>query len=84
MSHTAVVRKYAMTKPFKVKVKDQDEFESCVFGADDLLEQWPALLTEGAEVIQSGSMYYLCDAKQGIISDSAFFSKNEMQYLEKI
>jgi hypothetical protein len=73
-----------MAQPFRVKVKDRKEFELAVYGADSFIEHWPEILNEGAEVIKSGSMFYLCNTRKGIVSDSAFFSPGEMKYLEKI
>tara|TARA_B100000929_G_scaffold247489_1_gene206221 strand:- start:2678 stop:2893 length:216 start_codon:yes stop_codon:yes gene_type:complete len=68
----------------KFRVKDLDGFENSVFGADDLLELFPALTTSGVSLVQQGSNYYVTDSKGNIVSDCTFFSEEEMQYMEEI
>ncbi|UYE98861.1 hypothetical protein XbC2_441 [Xanthomonas phage XbC2] len=65
------------------KIKDLNGFMSTVFGADDLLEYFPELNTTGVELIEEDGFYYI--AKNGKpVSDSCFFSEEEMEYLEKV
>ena len=67
----------------KCKIKNLDLFKSTVFGADDLLKYFPELNTTGVELIQDDEFYYI--AKNGKpVSDSCFFSEEEMECLEEV
>lgn len=69
-------------------VKDRAAFEACVFGADCFIENWPHILTTGVEVSRrlyhdrKLRYYVLVDGRKA--SDSAFFTFDEMKYLEEI
>lgn len=67
----------------KVRVINQDSFENEVFGGESFIEYWPEILTTGIEVQKSGNYHYVViDGK--IVNDTAFFSDEEMQYLEVV
>lgn len=64
------------------KVKNKDDF-MLVFGADSFLEYWPQLLTTGVELKELSGCYYI--VINGVIAhDTAFFTEDEMQYLELV
>ncbi len=66
-----------------VRVKDLKKFDGYVFGADCFLKNWPEIKTTGIEVKLIGEFYYvMVDGKQAGLS--AFFSEEEMQYLEQV
>lgn len=70
-----------------VKVKDRPSFEACVFGADCFIENWPHILTTGVEVEKikyDGKFryYVMIDGRKA--SGSAFFTVQEMKYLQKV
>jgi len=68
----------------RVKIKDYSGFCSSVFGADSLLASFPELRSFGVDVEQMfGGFYYIM--KNGrAVSDSAFFSEEEMRFLEEV
>lgn len=63
------------------KITDMDGFQSAVFGADDLLGHFPALADDGVPMLKQGAYFYIVDKEGRMISDSAFFSGDEMRYL---
>lgn len=65
----------------KYKIKDLDGFTNCVFGADSFIENFPEIESTGVELQKFGDFYYvMINGKKA--HDSAFFSEEEMQYLE--
>jgi len=71
----------------KWRIKDIQGFNSGVFGAESFLTFVPEIRTTGVELKQfnnaSGTLYYIVrDGRP--ISDSAFFSPEEMKYLEMV
>lgn len=66
-----------------MRFKANPEFHK-VFGAECLLELFPALLSVGVEVTKVGEYYYI--SHNGVVaSDSAFFSQEEFtECLEEV
>lgn len=62
----------------KYRVKDLEKFENTVFGADDLLMFFPALETTGVTLVKQGKFYYVADSNNEPVSDSTFFSEEEV------
>lgn len=71
----------------KWRIKDKSNFVNSVFGADNFLTFCPEIQTTGVELQlfnnALGSLYYIIRNGKPI-SDSAFFSLEEMQYLEMV
>jgi hypothetical protein len=67
----------------KIKIKDLEGFKNNVFGADSFLKYWPQLTTEGLQVELINDYFYLIENGK-LINDTAFFSRNEMEYLEQV
>jgi len=70
----------------KVKIKDLDGFTRSVFGADAFIEHFPELLTTGVtiepEEVRGQEWYFVVNPETGKKYDvTAFFSKEELQYL---
>lgn len=64
----------------KYRICDLIGFISGVFGADDLLKYYPELMY-GVELKKFGEFYYVI--KNGkIVSDTSFFSEEEMKFME--
>lgn len=64
----------------KFRIKDMKGFEDAVFGAEDLLQFYPELLT-GIELRLIDGVYFVI--KNGkVVSDSSFFTLEEMQFME--
>lgn len=74
-----------MNIPFLVSVKDRDEFIRSVFAGESLLEHYPELETCGVMVVEkdNGFFYIVNEKTKDIYSDTAFFSREELEYLHK-
>ena len=68
----------------KVRIKDEQRFRNTVFGAECFLEHWPEIATEGVKVDKLGKFYYIVDENGKPHNNSAFFSEEEMETLEKV
>jgi len=65
------------------KVKDVDEFQDNILAADQFLDQFPEIINAGVEITKTQNVYYI--TKNGkIVNPSAFFTFNEMPFLEQI
>jgi len=64
-------------------VKDKDGFTNSVFGADCFLKFNPEISTTGVELKQIGKFYYIIENGEPV-NDTAFFSQEEMQYLQRV
>lgn len=64
----------------RFKVKIGDNFQA-VFGADSFIENFPEIATTGIEVVKINSYYYVVKNNK-IVHDSAFFTEEELEYLE--
>lgn len=67
----------------KVRVSDVNRFISSVFGADDIIKYFPAILTTGVEIQKIDEFYYICENGKPA-HDTAFFSDEEMDSLIQI
>lgn len=67
----------------KYKINNIEEFESNVFGADCFIKHWPEILDEGVELEDDDGWHYIMKNGERE-NDTAFFSEDEMQFLEKI
>lgn len=65
-------------------VKNKEEFENSVFGGEELLKNHPEILSTGVKLLPINGFYYILNKENLPVSDCSFFSKNEMQYLQKI
>jgi hypothetical protein len=65
------------------KIKDLDSFMNNVFGSETLLQYFPELNSTGVELIEDDGFHYIAiDGKP--VSDTAFFSNYEMDFLEEV
>lgn len=67
----------------RYKIKDLDGFGNSVFGADCFLANFPEIKTTGVELKQMGEFYYIIDNGR-MVNDSAFFTPEEMIFLELV
>lgn len=58
-----------------------------VFGADSFIEYWPEILTTGIRLMKGSDVYgwyHVVDEQGKKFNDTAFFSAEEMEHLEKV
>ncbi|MGI5703889.1 hypothetical protein ACRYKS_19925 [Escherichia coli] len=67
-------RRYSM----RVIINPTKSFMSSVYGADDIIRMLPRIEIDGIEVVKYGNIYYVVDSNGNRISDSLFFSTEEM------
>lgn len=70
-------RRYSM----RVVINPAKSFMSSVYGADDIIRMLPRIEIDGIEVRKYGNIYYVVDSNGNRISDSLFFSTEEMEHL---
>lgn len=70
-------RRYSM----RVIINPAKSFMSSVYGADDIIRMLPRIEIDGIEVRKYGNIYYVVDSNGNRISDSLFFSTEEMEHL---
>lgn len=70
-------RRYIM----RVVINPAKSFMSSVYGADDIIRMLPRIEIDGIEVRKYGNIYYVVDSNGNRISDSLFFSTEEMKHL---
>lgn len=70
-------RRYSM----RVVINPAKSFMSSVYGADDIIRMLPRIEIDGIEVRKYGNIYYVVDSNGNRISDSLFFSTEEMKHL---
>lgn len=70
-------RRYIM----RVVINPAKSFMSSVYGADDIIRMLPRIEIDGIEVRKYGNIYYVVDSNGNRISDSLFFSTEEMEHL---
>lgn len=70
-------RRYSM----RVIINPTKSFMSSVYGADDIIRMLPRIEIDGIEVVKYGNIYYVVDSNGNRISDSLFFSTEEMKHL---
>ena len=70
-------RRYSM----RVVINPAKSFMSSVYGADDIIRMLPRIEIDGIEVRKYGNIYYVVDSNGNRISDSLFFSTEEMDHL---
>lgn len=70
-------RRYSM----RVIINPAKSFMSSVYGADDIIRMLPRIEIDGIEVRKYGNIYYVVDSNGNRISDSLFFSTEEMKHL---
>lgn len=63
-----------------VKIKYRTPFENNVFGGADFIKNWPKIETTGIEVQEIDDLFYVVEGGK-VVNDSAFFTKEEMEYL---
>ncbi len=76
-----------MIKFYKIRKESVNgcNFESAVFGADCFIEQLPDIIDKGIPLFKIGVRYYVINLEtRQILSDSMFFSEEELQYLEEV
>ena len=66
-----------------VRVKNKSLFLARVFGAESILDSFPDIETTGITVEKRGEFHYISESGK-LVHDSAFFSEDEMAYLEEI
>ena len=77
MSLRLEIRRYSM----RVIINPAKSFMSSVYGADDIIRMLPRIEIDGIEVRKYGNIYYVVDSNDNRISDSLFFSTEEMKHL---
>ncbi|QAY00323.1 hypothetical protein Ecwhy1_42 [Escherichia phage Ecwhy_1] len=70
-------RRYIM----RVVINPAKSFMSSVYGADDIIRMLPRIEIDGIEVRKYGNIYYVVNSNGNRISDSLFFSTEEMKHL---
>jgi hypothetical protein len=68
----------------KFIVKNIGLFESNVYGADDFLNHFPEIISSGVIVLKKGEFNYIVNKNGDIVSDSSFFSDEELLYLHEL
>lgn len=67
---------------FTVRIRNRENFECFVFGADSFIEHYPELLTTGLTVHKESDGFFYVIKDEKIINDTCFFSGDEMRFLE--
>jgi hypothetical protein len=71
----------------RVKVKERSEFENNVFGGECFCNNYPGILTTGVDIELMpayGEKWWFIMHEGKPVSDTAFFTKADLQYLEEI